>query len=466
MLDFTELPDDGQLFEQLIRETLFALGLHVEWSGRGPDGGRDILCRDQLHGTIGSRPFIWLVQCKHFAHANRSVGVNDLDNIVDSCVQHGADGYLLACSTQPSSAVVNRLEAISAGRNAVLEAKYWDAVQIERLLSHSRRWSVAQRFFPRSAGEWLIYATEEPNDFIAHYRGYVFHLTNRIDSDVGMHLQSIARRISEIESIALPEGHFIRPRCVWYNGKSPEYIWYIDYMRPHKEPIALTRAEIQYALKDGWALEDGQLYSWDVSLIEYFPYSDHYDRDHYDYYTRYIPNFLAGRPRPTDRDWGKYYADKQRVEELDAEVSKIKDEAFDALVSAFNSLPFLRVLSASNAQIEELHKFDRRYNWEDILQELNFQSGNFFAAEFVLRATDTKRLYELFEAMPIDLGRVFRLSNAIIYVPETGRSKENDIYDLSISCVPAAVSNQWDYRKEINGYMADLASAVTQFVGK
>jgi len=463
MLDFTELPDDGQLFEQLVREVLFALGLHVEWSGRGPDGGRDLICRETLQGTIGSRPFTWLVQCKHFAHANRSVGVADLDNVVDSCAQHGADGYLLACSTQPSSAVVNRLEAIAGSQNAVAEAKYWDAVQIERLLSHPRRWSVAQRFFPKSAGEWLIYATEEPNDFIAHYRGYVFHLTNRIYSDAGMHLRSIERRISEIENIALPEGHFIRPRCVWYNGKSPEYIWYIDYMRPHGQPAALSRAEIQHELKDGWVLEDGQFYSWDVTLIEYLPYSDHYDQDHYDYYTQYIPNFLAGRARPAERDWAQYYADQQRVEALDAEAAQAKDVAFNKLVAAFKTLPFLKVASASNAQVEELHKFERRYNWEDILQELNFKTGNFFSANFIFRVTDAARLHELFETMPIGVGRVFRLSRAIIYVPEIGRSDDDDIYDLTVSCVPAGTSNQWEYRRELNAYLDDLATATERF---
>jgi hypothetical protein len=91
MLDFKELPQDGGAFEQLIRELLFSYGMTVEWSGRWPDGGRD-LSRESLKSLIAPTNRTWLVQCKHFAHANRSVGVDDLDNIVDSCAHHNATG--------------------------------------------------------------------------------------------------------------------------------------------------------------------------------------------------------------------------------------------------------------------------------------------------------------------------------------------------------------------------------------
>jgi hypothetical protein len=135
MLDFRELPQDGQAFEQLIREILFSQGLHVQWSGVGPDGGRDLICHETTKGTFITSTRTWLVQCKHFAHAGRSVGVDDLDDIVTSCTQHGATGYLLACSTQPSSAVVNRLEGVSASQLNPITATYWDSITLERLLS-------------------------------------------------------------------------------------------------------------------------------------------------------------------------------------------------------------------------------------------------------------------------------------------------------------------------------------------
>jgi HJR/Mrr/RecB family endonuclease len=46
MLEFKELAKDGQDFELLIREILFKQGFHVAWSGRGADGGRDLICTE------------------------------------------------------------------------------------------------------------------------------------------------------------------------------------------------------------------------------------------------------------------------------------------------------------------------------------------------------------------------------------------------------------------------------------
>jgi hypothetical protein len=246
MLDFTELPDDGKKFEQLIRELLFSYGMAVEWSGRGPDGGRDLICREPLKSLITPMNRTWLVQCKHFAHANRSVGIDDLDNIVDSCVHHKAAGYLLACSTQPSSTVVNRLEGVSTNPVNATTATFWDAVTIERLLSRPRQWAIAQRFFPVSAGNWQIYATDRPNDFVAHYRGYVFHLSNRIGSSINHHLLSIEKRIAEIEVInrKFPKGQFTRPRAIYYDDKNGAFKWYVDFMYPNDATPAVTEAAL------------------------------------------------------------------------------------------------------------------------------------------------------------------------------------------------------------------------------
>jgi hypothetical protein len=109
MLDFSEISTDGTQFELLLREILFSLNYHVVWSGVGADGGRDLLVREEIQSIFGRRSFTWLVQCKHFATSGRSVGVRDIDNVLDSCSQHSADGYLLVSSTYVSSAVVARL---------------------------------------------------------------------------------------------------------------------------------------------------------------------------------------------------------------------------------------------------------------------------------------------------------------------------------------------------------------------
>ena len=299
MLNFKELSQDGDGFELLIREILFATGHRPYWSGKGSDGGKDLLCEEPVPSIIFVEKRLWLVQCKHFAHADRAVGVSDLDDIVDSCMHHGAAGYLLACSTFPSSKVVERLEGITANKSIPVVAAYWDAVRIERLLRTPRGWPIAQQFFPVSAAGWSIFATEHPNRWIANYKGYYFHLSNRIGSNSDVHLDSIASRLAEVEAISLPDEHFIRLRGVYYDDKNARYTWFLDYMRPKGEAPAVDVDSIKGTLKDEVAWEDGQIYAFDVMFREYKSYSDHYDRDHHDYYAPYLANFYWGLPR----DW-------------------------------------------------------------------------------------------------------------------------------------------------------------------
>lgn len=296
MLDFRELPENGRALELLVREILFGLGQRVYWSGEGPDGGKDLLCHEDRESIILPDTRTWLIQCKHYAHSGRSVGLADLDDIVDSCAHHGAQGYLLVCSTHPSSKVVERLQGITANPQMPLVATSWDAVQVERMLSTPRLWRLAQRFFPASATGWDIYATERPNQWIANYRGYYFHLNNRIGSRADIHLERIAKTLDEIEAINLPPEHFIRLRAVYFDDKHGDYQWYVDYMYPYESQPAFRREDLMETLHDG-DTEDGQLYYFDVIMRPYHGASDHYDPDHYDYYAPYLDKFRWGGTR-------------------------------------------------------------------------------------------------------------------------------------------------------------------------
>lgn len=62
MLDFTELPKDGEEFELLIRELLFSHGFQVYWSGRGADGGRDLICVEKRNSYFMEDEKKWLIQ--------------------------------------------------------------------------------------------------------------------------------------------------------------------------------------------------------------------------------------------------------------------------------------------------------------------------------------------------------------------------------------------------------------------
>jgi hypothetical protein len=194
---------------------------------------------------------------------------------------------------------VQPLEGITANPANPIRATFWDAVKIEQMLSTPRTWPIAQRFFPKSADSsgWRLHPTERPNHWLANYRGYYFHLSNRIGSWSEPHLGSISERIADVEKIALPKGHVIRPRAVYYDDKHGNYTWFLDYMVPCGEKPAYSPEQIKKTLGDGYALSDGQHYTFDVRLYEYLPHSDHHDFDHYRYYTPYIGTFLIGFPR-------------------------------------------------------------------------------------------------------------------------------------------------------------------------
>jgi hypothetical protein len=323
MLDFTELSKDGNDLELLIREILLVKGYRVKWSGKGPDGGKDLICEESRKSDFLDDNKRWLIQCKHKAVSGSSVGISDLDDIIDSCTHHEAKGYLLVCSTIPSSKVVERLEGITNNQKIDVECNYWDAVKIEQVLSTPKLWSIAQRFFPNSSknSTWEIFATNNPSNWIANYKGYHFHLSNRIGSTVDWHFGSIENRINDIENIKFPKNHFIRVRAVWFNDKIGSYVWFLDYMHPHNQEPKYSSKRIAEVLGDGYALEDGQIYSFDVITQSYLMFSDHYDQDHYDFYEPFLYNYQNGIHRELGSErrreiWSEELALEKRMKTL------------------------------------------------------------------------------------------------------------------------------------------------------
>ncbi|PWV88054.1 restriction endonuclease [Pantoea ananatis] len=294
MLDFKELSKNGRDLELLAREILFNLGYKVYWSGNGPDGGRDLIFIEDYPSKIFPEKKRWLVQCKHKAESGNSVGAADLDDISDSCVHHNCEGYLLITSTYPSSAVIDRLEAITSNPRKNIKATYWDAVKIEQLLSTPDLWNIAQRFFPSSTTSWKIYATERPNHWVANYEGFYFYICNRIGSVHSHYLADIEDKVAEIikVNISLPEKHFFRLRNVYFDDKHGTFTWSMDYLFPAKnDPIKKHSEELEVLFDDEWNQ------NYDIKIVEYTEWSDHYDPDHYNYYNRDIGKFLLGMSR-------------------------------------------------------------------------------------------------------------------------------------------------------------------------
>lgn len=299
MLDFTELSSDGRELEQLTRELLLLLDYEPHWSGVGPDGGRDLIFVERGNSLLGSKGRRWLVSCKHYAASRRAVGADDLGAVIESCAQHSSDGFLLVCTTHPSSAASTRLRDIEWNVANRIVTHVWDGVKLEQMLSTLKGWALAQHFLPLgTAAQGLkVFATNYPNRWIVVHRGYYIRVSNRIGSSLGFQLGSIDRFISRLEAISVPSEHFLRLRGVWYNDKSGGFAWHVDYLvptalfmdDPESQPSVMASREVMQEkvrarLGDGTANDDGQFYSVEVRVRECRPGSDHFDLDHYEYY--------------------------------------------------------------------------------------------------------------------------------------------------------------------------------------
>jgi Restriction endonuclease len=470
MLDFSELSRDGQELELLARELLVRRGFEAHWSGRGADGGQDLICIERRDSFFAPDQKRWLIQCKHYAHSKRAVGLSDLDNVIDSCHQHQCSGYLLFTSTFPSSGVVQRLQAISANTRDSISATYWDATKIEQLLSTPRNWSLAQRFFPASANAhgWKIYATEYPNHWVVIFRGYYFHLCNRIGSSGEYHLETISRRISEIEAISLPDSHVIRIRSVYYDDKNGVYNWYLDYMYPYDQEPSLGTAEIAHRLGSDDVL-DGQMYFFDVVARSYIKSSDHFDLDHYDYYSSF-PIFGYGLRRPMDHKADCEFRNSEL--QVREQLRMQKEDAFRELSDTLKRVPFFEVLNARNARIEDLKGFGLNRNWRELIGSLQIDSDNFFSAWFLIKTPKPGMLFDLLNYFPQKVERHFRIVSPFIFLPSTDdgrrsvKSAEADgsLFELKLSIHPCCIADELSGRRLLNSYFSDISEAIKSFL--
>ena len=254
MIDFKELPDDGVLFEQFVREMYIREGYEVHWTGVGSDGGRDLVLTEKLVGPLSTRERKWLVSCKHRAHSGLSVGVKEVGDFSADCNAIDAEGFILVCSTQPTSGTIKRLEETGSSKHIL--TKYEDAISLEKRLMHPNTFNLINQFFPKSAKsfDWQIYNAYSPSFWCAHFRGYFFYMSSR-DATTFPDLIDIENIIKVMESVKLTDTEsyqFLRFRSIYYDNKHCTYIAFIDYMvnRDVKRIDILTPGRIRKMLFD------------------------------------------------------------------------------------------------------------------------------------------------------------------------------------------------------------------------
>src|ERR1700754_4769856 len=200
MLDFKELPSDGIKFEQLVREILLTEGFEIHWTGAGADGGRDLVLTEKMVGPLSEKKRKWLVSCKHNAHSSKSVNPTDLGDFSADCAAIDATGYLLVCSTQPTSAAVKRLEEVKIAKN--IETLFWDAIEIEKRLMSPNSFGLINIFFPISSElyKWNIYNAYSPSFWAANYKNFFLYMSSR-DATTFPSLKAIEVIIGVMEDI-------------------------------------------------------------------------------------------------------------------------------------------------------------------------------------------------------------------------------------------------------------------------
>lgn len=307
MLDFKELPSDGIKFEQLIRELCIRSEFEVHWTGVGPDGGRDLVVTEKVAGPLAPFERKWLVSCKHLAHSGNSVGLDDVRDVTDACRAVNAAGFLLVCSTQPSSSVVRRLHEINAHGEIV--TRYWDGIEVERRLDTPATFPLINLFFPVSAQNrpWRIYNTDSPSFWAANYKDYFVYLASR-DANTFPALEEVEFIVRRLESVVLPGGedwhrHIMRPRAVYFDNKHENFVVFADYLFPRdREGEIVKPQKINTVLRDGEGLHrDGQTSwyrtFWDIRYVPTMQSSDHFHLDHKEYYEPYMNHFRVGLVR-------------------------------------------------------------------------------------------------------------------------------------------------------------------------
>ena len=447
MLDFSELPPDGVDFERLVREMLLVEGYRPYWTGKGPDGGRDLICEEERPSAFRPDVRRWLIECKHFAGSGRSVGVDDLGDIYTKCAQHNANGYLLVCSTQPSSSVISRLEALCTSQQQRLPTAYWDGVHLERMLSAPRLWSVCQRFLPMSAGakEFKIFGTLSPSRWVVAYQGFYFHLVCRVGSSHQPYLDSIADGVARIMRHKPRDAAEIRIRKIYCDDKNGNMEWTLDYLLGRKADPRIGMFELQRKLghEQSDSYGQGQFVTIRYRICDRD--SDHYDPDHEQYYEDCSTAELS------DRQHSKVIA-------LDLEWIKRRAQREAALVSALNEVSGLRVLRAIPAYPEIVGRISE-LAWAPP-DDLSVIPPLLYASRLVIESDPPTVLLKLAEHFPNSVERHFRLAQVHFFDDGVHDDEDNTTFDLEIAIFPDKDRLAYESELLLGQYYKDIIAAI------
>lgn len=457
MIDFTELSRDGTDFELLIRDLFQRQGLEVYWSGKGPDGGKDLICIERIASALKPSVKRWVVQCKHNAHSGSSVGKDDIIDIRDTCEANKAAGYMLACTTQPSSSLISKFDSLESNTN--ISIAFWDGRKIEHELMKPQNWDIAEQYFPQSvkASGWQINALS-PRFWHAMYQNNIMYMAARLSSNPDMLTSDIERMLRILKSIRLPKGWILRLRAVYYDDKNCVYRVYLDLLVPNGEDGKIYETNVERLGRVLMHLEviDGIMHDYDVLVYAYWGYSDHFDIDHHDYYDAYLKIFEGGYDR-ADFPRSNVTVLNTTEEQDSLYTEEYVNSEFDKLLEVLRKLDFIRILNARNARIELIDQFSEYFEWQELIEKSDYAADNFFEVCFRLECLDFEKFQTFISILPVDIENYINLRKNYIVTPDKGLElEEDDIYTLGFVLLQVGIKSKKQYRRLLNRYMREI----------
>lgn len=466
MLDFKELSKDGNDFELLIRELLYRRGLEVYWTGKGPDGGKDLIFTERINGNFSLFEKRWVVQCKHNAHSGKAVSPGDIDSIINLCSSYNTTGYLLACTTCITSKLAEMLKNIDDNNSNFLSTAIWDATKIEMELLKPINWDIALTFFPKSLKDsgWQINSIE-PGKWFVSYGGHIFYLIVRIAQNYIHSLQDIEKIIYHTNDliVKLSEKCSYRIRAIFFDDKSFNYRVYADLLFPHntsKEILESIKKEIDSIMYSAKGMGDFWL-EYDLSIILYNGLSDRFDFDSQEYYEPYLNVFYVGAERKQNNIVvncnDKYFLSEEEI-----------NTDFLLLVDMFKKFDFISVINSENATLEKLNLYQNEAGIVNSFISNTSCLGSFLKAAIRIQCDSleqTHKLIDLISKLPQDAFKRIDLTRDYIYIPENGYEAEELFFNLYIYTNSPYINKQ-QYRLSINSYFRELSKALEkEYIG-
>lgn len=196
LIDFTKLISTvpGEGLEQLARHLGRNLGLNAQWSGRGADGGRDLIFVESLAGCLSREQRRWLVSCKDKAKSKSTVQERDLPAITDKLKQHKAQGFIVVTTSTLSTGAKNLLDSLDRSNGGDIHTLVWDASELTNFLLQPQHEALLKQFLPESYQRikqlkslddaLTILQTHLPNRTYTQILDLVNAPTSRIDGSV------------------------------------------------------------------------------------------------------------------------------------------------------------------------------------------------------------------------------------------------------------------------------------------